>query len=196
MPANIIKINIRYIFRFRGNSLLRVVSLASGVTSILLYWLYTVEYNPAVSGIGYLFSRCAVNDLLILAMMFAVVCTGYIYIIFRQSGLRRNEIFIRKIYGEPVRGLVLNLATETTILLIFSMMLSLIIIDQAVPILNGLTGKEVWFRTSMGSGIMATGFGLFLLLEFFCGIVPAYLVSRARIPDILKHFNPSQDNYQ
>jgi putative ABC transport system permease protein len=190
--VNLISINLRHISRYRRQSLVKVLSLASGISCILLYWLYSVEYNERVSGLMDLFSNCSTFDALVILAMLFIVWIGYVLISVEYNKLRLTEIFIRKLYGERTHVVVLSLVTETTILIALSMALSLIVTDQLIPLINSWTAKEVYIRTAIGSRLWVAGGGLFLLLEVFCGFFPAYLSSRVNIPDILRQFDSSE----
>jgi hypothetical protein len=65
-----------------------------------------------------------------------------------------------------------------------------------IPLINAWTGKEVGIRAAMGSRILVAGGGLFLIMEIFCGIFPAYLSSRGSIREILKQIESTQKNYK
>lgn len=176
---------LRFIFKHKVYSLFKVISLCSGLISAIILWLYTVEYNQQITSLGDLFAKCAFIDMLSILAIVLVMCAAYFLILYSQRKLRSNEILVRRLYGGNGGAIAYGLMLETFLFVAFSFFISLVIIDQLIPVLNYMTNKEVWIRGAVGYRL-----GIFILLflvvvEILCGVLPAYLYSRIRPLDIL-----------
>jgi len=100
--------------------------------------------------------------------------------------VRYKEFFVRRYYGEPGWGIVFILLFETVIYVVFSFVLSLVLVDQVAPMFNLLTDKNINTRQlSTDSGFLGV-LCFLLLLSFAVGIFPAILCKGKRAVDLLK----------
>ena len=167
-------------------SLIKVISLTSGVTSFLLVWFFFIDFQNFFSDKKKLAESCTLENVLLLGFILLGTSLIYFLVMKSQISFRHKELFFRKLYGETHSGIILILMIETSIFLFISFVLSLVVIDQVVPFFNVITDKNINLR-EMGDGVDFIMIICFLsVLGFLVGIVPSLWYARNRAVDILK----------
>ncbi|MFC1493142.1 ABC transporter permease, partial [candidate division KSB1 bacterium] len=76
-------------------------------------------------------------------LVFAAACINYISISTASSIKRAKEVSLRKVFGSKRRNIVGQFLSESTLLCGISVLLSIIIVELALPVFNNYTGKEI-----------------------------------------------------
>lgn len=118
--------------------------------------------------------------------MLAIACINYMNLATAKSLHRGKEIGIRKVSG-AVRGqLIAQFLSESTIIALISLILSIGLVDLLLPYFNELADKQFVFNTNTFGSILLLLFGITFLVGLLSGSYPALLMSRLRAANILK----------
>jgi putative ABC transport system permease protein len=152
---------------------------------------YEIEPNASITTV-YIFSTIAIIILII-------ACVNFMNLSMALSTGRSKDIAMRKIAGSGRGQLIAQLLFEPMLLSIFAMLLSIVLIETALPVFNTISGKQieagffsngVWllilFPTSILIGITAGSYSAFLLsslkpVDALKGdLLPSYRISWVR----------------
>ncbi len=176
----------RFIRMHRLFSLMKVLSLITGIITFFLFWLYRVEYKDDIRYVSDLLHKGALVDFFIALIIFLTMSVAYFFIQRSQMKLRCKDILIRKINGEKPPGILLLLAIETTVMILAAMVLGLVILDQIIPYLNEWTSMQVSIRGAINRHLIIHYIIFIAALVVSCGIIPSIHFSRIKAVDILR----------
>jgi putative ABC transport system permease protein len=186
--AGITKTNVlprlRQVFSLDGNGLdperFHYRYMLQPITDIHLYSHLDEELEPTGTiGIVTMFSIVAMFVLLI-------ACINFMNLNTARSSHRAKEVGVRKVLGSTRGQLVQLFLSEAFVLALVALVVSLAIVEQALPAFNAYTGKGL----SLGSlGVFRLAGGLLLLsavVGVLAGSYPAFVLSAFRPADVLK----------
>ena len=81
--------------------------------------------------------------LIIAIIILIIACINYINLSTARSMLRSKEVSLRKIVGAARLQLFLQFIVETTLLFVFAIVISLILVFTLLPLFNQVSGKEI-----------------------------------------------------
>ncbi len=120
--------------------------------------------------IVYIFSAVAFFILLIAGINFMNLSTA-------RSSRRAREVGIRKIVGSAKRQIIAQFLTESVILTLFSVLLSIGIVILLLPFFNQLLDKGIEASIFLNRDILITIAGIILFLGIVAGSYPAFFLS-------------------
>ncbi|HVZ56469.1 MAG TPA: ABC transporter permease, partial [Chitinophagaceae bacterium] len=127
----------------------------------------------------YIFSAVAVFILLI-------ACINFMNLTTARSANRAREVGIRKVLGTERRSLVLQFLAESTLMVLFSLVLALGIVLLCLPAFNHIAAKQMHLARVFSPSILPW----LLLLPFVVGLLagsyPAFFLSGFRPIEVLK----------
>ena len=140
-----------------------------------------LEQNGDITNV-YLFSAIAVFILLIACINFMNLATA-------KSSKRAKEIGMRKVLGAEKKQLIYQFIGESLFISFLSLIISIGIVEAALPSLNNFIGKELavnYFDNPLAvSGIIL----ITLLVGLISGSYPAFLLSSFKPVSVLKGNN-------
>jgi putative ABC transport system permease protein len=146
--------------------------------------LADIHFNREIMGSG----NKETLIILITVGIFILLITGFnfmnLYIAHYRA--RIKNIAIRRFSGAGPAQLMHQLLSETFILVLISLILSLLFIRLVLPLFNDLVGEQLRFRSLMNFKMLINIFGIILALAFIAGFYPASYISRLRIIDGIK----------
>jgi putative ABC transport system permease protein len=139
-------------------------------------------YDNAIRG-----NETYVKALTIIALfVLAIACFNFINLATARSFRRAKEIGVRKVVGAGRRQLIFQFISETVLLSVFSVIISVAITFLVVPILNRFTGKTIEFNPFtnpvLGLLILAAG----IVIGILAGVYPALVLSGFQPVKVLK----------
>ena len=172
-----VKINSIEEFRKAGNKL--EYSLVP-LTKIHLY--SDLSYELAPNGNIQFVYIFAVVALFILA----IACINFMNLNTARSANRAKEVGIRKVLGTERRELIFQFLTESSLLVLLSLILAIGIAWLVLPIFNDISGKSM----ALGSLFSPLVLPLLVVLPFVVGLLaggyPAFFLSAFRPIQVLK----------
>ncbi len=150
------------------------------LTDIHLYSNRAFELGPS-GNIEYVYILSAVALFILL-----IACINFMNLTTARSANRAREVGIRKVLGTERKNLVTQFLTETVLTVFFSVLVSLFIVYDVLPLFNHLTGKELTFGGLFSVYILPVLIVLPFLVGFMAGTYPAFYLSRFNPVEILK----------
>lgn len=127
----------------------------------------------------YIFGSVAVFMLLIASINYMNLSTA-------RSANRSKEVGIRKVMGSDRSQLVLQFLTETVVIALVSLLLSVALIWLLLPAFNSLANKELEFSYILSPQILFSLIGILLFTGVVGGSYPAFYLSGFNPVQVLK----------
>ena len=123
----------------------------------------------------------------ILAVFLLLIASiNFINLSLAQSSKRAKEIGVRKTLGVSLWGLQRQFLTESTLVTLISLLLSLAFVEMLIPAFNLLTGKEFSLSALMQPAPILMMICLVCLIGFGAGSYPAFVLSRLEANQALR----------
>lgn len=167
-------------------SLIKLFSLTSGILSFLLVWLFYIDHQLFLEGQESFWKSCSADNVGILGLILLITSVIYFMIMKSQIQLRYTELFFKKYYGETQWGIIGILLIETSIFILFSFLLSLVLIDQIAPVFNLITAKNIDLQQQIQVINLLMIFCFLSLLGFVVGILPSLWYAKKSAVHILR----------
>ncbi|MBO3697433.1 ABC transporter permease [Roseivirga sp. E12] len=115
-----------------------------------------------------------------------IACVNYMNLATSKAVFRAKEIGIRKVVGAVKGQLVVQFLLESLLITSMAMLLSIGMIDLAMPFFNDLTGRSFDFSWSTLLEYLPMLFGLTVLVALISGVYPAFFMTRLKTVNVLK----------
>lgn len=126
-----------------------------------------------------------VEILLIVALiLLASAIFNYINLTLAQAGKRAKEMATRRLLGESSARITLRYIRESFFMTVCCFMLGCLMAYLGLPLFNDVLHTDIYLLpdyVSLGSAIL-----VLMVISVICGLVPALLVSRFNMLDVLK----------
>lgn len=137
-----------------------------------------IEPNGDIKRV-YIFGAIALLILLIAAINYMNLATA-------RSATRAKEIGIRKVAGAQQRELMGQFLSESLLMTLLAMLLAVGLTWLALPLLEGLTGKDLTIQAILNWRFAALAIGVTALVGLLSGIYPAVFMSSFQPITVLK----------
>jgi putative ABC transport system permease protein len=127
----------------------------------------------------YIFSAVA-------TFMLIIACINYMNLATARSANRAKEVGIRKVMGSQRSQLILQFISESVVLALMSLLLSLILIYALLPLFNNLANKELPFSYVLQPAIIFSLLGIVIFVGVVGGSYPAFYLSGFNPVNVLK----------
>ncbi len=127
----------------------------------------------------YIFSAVAIFILLI-------ACINFMNLTTARSAKRAREVGIRKVLGTRRKDLVLQFLSESTLMVIISLVLAIFASFILIPGFNSLSNKSIRPSLLFSPMILPWIIGLPLVVGLLAGLYPAFFLSGFRPIEVLK----------
>ncbi|HEY4935928.1 MAG TPA: ABC transporter permease, partial [Puia sp.] len=164
-------------FRKAGNKL--EYSLMP-ITKIHLYsgGQYEMEAGGNIQYV-YIFSAVAIFILLI-------ACINFMNLTTARSAKRAREVGIRKVLGTGRKNLILQFLSESTMMVLISMLIAIFASFIFIPAFNALANKSIKPSLLFSPMILPWIIALPLVVGLLAGLYPAFFISGFRPIEVLK----------
>ena len=119
-------------------------------------------------------------------LVLVIACINYTNLATVQSGARSAEVGIRKVLGAQRPQLFSQFIGESFLLTFFSLIIAVVLAYTLLPYFNHLTGKMLNFAAVLQPVPVCSLLILCLFIAFASGGYPAFVLSNARLINILK----------
>ncbi len=107
-----------------------------------------------------------------------IACINFVNLSTARSLKRAKEVGMRKVLGAEKRQLIAQFLGESFLMSLAAFILSLILIQLCLPLLNSLTDKHITLSYLLQDRVLiAALIGVFLLTSLLAGSYPAFFVS-------------------
>ncbi len=153
--------------------------------NVTLQPLSDIYLNPDITNSDTLTSdKKYINIFSIIALgILLIACINFVNISTANSISRSKEIGIRKVLGSGRKNLIKQFMSEFAILTFIAALLSLLILEIALPYFNYFTGKELF----LNPGFYIAFFIIVILTALLGGSYPAFYLSTYSPERILKN---------
>ncbi|MEO6253272.1 MAG: ABC transporter permease [Ferruginibacter sp.] len=118
--------------------------------------------------------------------MLIIACINYMNMATARSARRAKEIGIRKVAGSTKAQLVVQFLSESVLLTVISLLLSLAAIYFLLPFFNTLSGKFIAFGSLFNLTTLLILLGIVLFVGLLGGSYPAFYLSKFQPVTVLK----------
>jgi len=118
-------------------------------------------------------------------LVLLIACINFINLTTARSERRAKEVGVRKAIGSQRRDLIIQFLAESFLLTLVAAVLSLLLVQLALPSFNALTGTKVVIPVSDGS-FWAIVLGCVVVTALIAGMRPAFLLSAFNPVKVLK----------
>jgi putative ABC transport system permease protein len=122
----------------------------------------------------------------IAAFVILLACINFINLATARSVHRAKEVGLRKVVGSSRNGLIAQFLSESFILTVFSLIVSIGIVIVLMPYFNQLIGKNYELVSLINLSIIASIALLVLLVGLLAGYYPAWIISALKPTEVLK----------
>jgi putative ABC transport system permease protein len=150
---------------------------------ILDIHLYSKIQDEAEAGgdISYIYIFASVA-----AFMLIIACINYMNLATARSVNRAREVGVRKVMGSQRRQLIAQFITESVVIALIAMLLSMLLIYALLPAFNGLANKSLPFSFILQGPVILSLLGIVLFVGIVGGSYPAFYLSGFNPVKVLK----------
>ncbi len=123
---------------------------------------------------------------LVSILILIIACVNYTNLATAQAAGRGTEVGIRKVLGAVQSQLFGRFIGESFILTLIALILSVIISIMLLPAFNAVAGKALTIALLFQPLPLSSLLLLCILISFFAGIYPAFILSNSKLANILK----------
>jgi len=120
------------------------------------------------------------------AFMLIIACINYMNLATARSANRAKEVGVRKVMGSQRKQLVTQFITESVVLTLIALVLSIFLIYALLPSFNGLANKHLPFSYILQTPVILTLVGITLFSGIVGGSYPAFYLSGFNPVNVLK----------
>jgi putative ABC transport system permease protein len=150
------------------------------ITDIHLYSKVQDE-SEARGDISYIYIFAAVAG-----FMLIIACINYMNLATARSANRSKEVGVRKVMGSERKQLIIQFITESLMLALVAMVLSLILIYALLPTFNTLANKELSYGYILETPVLLSLIGILFFVGVVGGSYPAFYLSSFNPVNVLK----------
>jgi putative ABC transport system permease protein len=145
--------------------------------------LYSKIQDEAEEGgdISYIYVFAAVAG-----FMLIIACINYMNLATARSAGRAKEVGIRKVMGSQRVQIMMQFITESVVLALIALVVSLILIYGLLPLFNQLSNKELPFTYVTQAPVMLSLLGVVIFVGIIGGSYPAFYLSGFNPVNVLK----------
>ena len=137
-----------------------------------------VEIEPQ-GDVRYVYTFSTIALLILL-----IACINFVNLSTAQASRRAKEVGMRKVVGAHRTQLVRQFLSESVVISMVAAAVGVLLIVLALPVMNGLTGKNFVFHDVRAHGLYLLG--LMLVMGGLAGSYPAFVLSQFKPIAVLK----------
>ncbi|HYC85841.1 MAG TPA: ABC transporter permease, partial [Chryseosolibacter sp.] len=120
------------------------------------------------------------------AFMLIIACINYMNLATARSANRAKEVGVRKVMGSQRRQLVSQFLTESVVLALIALVVSMILIYALLPAFNFLANKQLPFSYILQPVVLLSLLGVVIFVGVIGGSYPAFYLSGFNPVNVLK----------
>jgi putative ABC transport system permease protein len=127
--------------------------------------------------------------MVLVAIVFSILVLAiinYMNLTVAQSGLRVKETAIKKIVGSSRRNLIYQLINESVLLCFLAFIIAVLLSFAAQPLCNRLLETNLNLANEINFQMAGLAFLAVLILGFVSGIIPALIITRLNVIEVIK----------
>ncbi|HEX5170335.1 MAG TPA: ABC transporter permease [Cyclobacteriaceae bacterium] len=159
------------------------ITIRYGLQRITDIHLYSKIQDEAEAGgdISYIYVFAAVA-----AFMLIIACINYMNLATARSASRAKEVGIRKVMGSQRAQLIAQFITESVVLALIALAVSLVLIYGLLPLFNQLSNKQLPFTYVTQGPVLLSLVSVIVFVGIVGGSYPAFYLSGFNPVNVLK----------
>jgi len=109
-----------------------------------------------------------------------IACINFMNLTTARSAGRAKEVGIRKVLGTERRFLIFQFLTESTLMVIFSLILAIVLAYLVLPVFNDVASKSMVLGSLFSPYILPLLIALPFVVGLMAGSYPAFFLSGFR----------------
>ncbi|HEY0654288.1 MAG TPA: FtsX-like permease family protein [Chryseosolibacter sp.] len=122
----------------------------------------------------------------IAVFMLVIACINYMNLATARSANRAKEVGVRKVMGSQRKQLIVQFITESLVITVIALIVSLGLVYALLPAFNTLANKQLPFSYVMQTPVVLSLFGVTLFTGVIGGSYPAFYLSGFNPVSVLK----------
>ena len=102
--------------------------------------------------------------------MLLIACANYVNLATAKSSSRAKEVGVRKAIGASFSQLFAQFLTESFLLVLFAVVISVAAVELLLPYLNNLLGKDIPFYIFDSQFLIVIILGIAAIISKYCSI--------------------------
>lgn len=123
---------------------------------------------------------------IIAIFVLAIACINYMNLATARSAKRGREVGVRKVLGANRSNIFNQFMGESYVMSLLALLISILIVEIALPGFNVITGKELNFSMFTNLPLIASIIGIFLFVGLISGSYPSIFLSSFNPLKVLK----------
>ncbi len=115
-----------------------------------------------------------------------IACINYVNMSTAAATRRAKEVGVRKVAGASRGQLIFQFLSESIIITLLAIIISLALLEISLPLFNDITGKEISLKYLLQGSFIAVLLGIILLVGIVAGSYPAFFLSGFKPVVVLK----------
>ncbi|MTI38563.1 ABC transporter permease [Fulvivirga lutimaris] len=115
-----------------------------------------------------------------------IASINYMNLATARSTKRSMEVGLRKAMGAQRSGLISQFLTESVLITLISLILSVLVIITVVPAINGIVGTQLAIEGLFDTNVILAVIGIVFITGFIGGCYPAFFLSSFQPATVLK----------
>ena len=115
-----------------------------------------------------------------------IACVNFMNLTTARSAGRAREVGIRKVLGTERRDLIMQFLSESTLMVLLSLVIGIVIAFLALPVFNSLSGKTMTLSSLFSPVILPLLIALPFVVGLLAGGYPAFFLSGFKPIEVLK----------
>jgi len=115
-----------------------------------------------------------------------IACVNYMNLTTARSLRRSKEVGMRKVSGASRRHLIAQFLSESYLMIFATIIISIFLTYLLLPWFNMFSGKEISWAALLNPEIILVLFGALIVLGFFSGAYPSFILSSFKPLKIIK----------
>lgn len=122
--------------------------------------------------------------IVVACLILFISCINFVNMSTAAATKRSKEVAVRKVMGAQKKQLIFQFISESLLIAIVSLLVSLALLELMIPLFNQITGKEIDWRYVLDPSFILFIIGIIFLIGIVAGSYPAFFLSGS-IPNLL-----------
>lgn len=121
-------------------------------------------------------------------LILLIACINYVNMSTAAATRRAKEVGVRKVAGAGRGQLIFQFLSESVIVTLLAIVISLALLELSLPLFNEITGKEITLKYLLQGSFIAVLLSIIILIGVVAGSYPAFFLSNFKPQVVLKSF--------
>lgn len=125
---------------------------------------------------------------IVAVLILLIACINYVNMSTAAATRRAKEVGVRKVAGASRGQLIFQFLSESVIVTLLAIVISLALLELSLPLFNEITGKEISLKYLLQGSFIAVLLSIIILVGIIAGSYPAFFLSNFKPQVVLKGY--------